>query len=165
MNADINQIIKQFHIDRTRSETFLKHQQNIDIPKYSDKLLIPILTGLKNIVISDIFYIKQTADNYKVVNIYYGLNGTNTVSTCLSIKQLNKILDKQNFFQANRSTICNFNYLSEIETKDRNCILCKDENFVTIKITKRKLQELRELNIALLLNDFSSTVESKKQNN
>ncbi len=144
----VNQVIKQFHIDRTRNE---KKYSTITCPfckRNGERIMIPIITGLKNIIIQDILYIKKDNNNGNKIYIYLDLyNHNQEFSGYITLKQIKKALSAHSFFQINRSTIINLNYLREIITKSKICIIAKNDSVIELPISRAHLKDLREHHI------------------
>lgn len=147
----VNQVIKQFHIDRTRNELKLLFNSCPFSTLNSEKIMIPVITGLKNIVVNEILYIVKDTINANNVRIYFDSEDIETVSGYLTLKQIKKALSRHSFFQIDRNTLINLNYLREIETKNKRCIVSKNGKATELPVSKNRLKEFREYCHSLLV--------------
>ncbi|WP_430932252.1 LytR/AlgR family response regulator transcription factor [Saccharicrinis sp. 156] len=143
-HARVNHIIKQFHVDRTRNEIKQLFTSCPFSNNGSNRFMVPVVTGYKNIVINEILYIKKDSTNANKVNIYFDAEDKEILSGYISLKQLKNILAKHCFFQTDRNTIMNLFYLREVETKNKNCILTKNGSSIQLPISKIRLKEFRD---------------------
>lgn len=142
--VELNQAIKQIHINSIRKENSTKIELVTVGHNNMYRIILPILTGLKNIVLDEILYIQRDKENNSSLKVYYNSTESEYLASYLSINQLYKLLNPFSFIQVDRNTIINLKYLREIETKTNICILTKNAELVKLKISKRRLKEYRQ---------------------
>ena len=143
--VQINQVIKQIHINRTQKELVLHNHTSFYTQTNQDKLMIPVVTGLKVMELKEIFYIKKQTNDANHISVFFDSEDRETLTGCLTLKQMMNALPENRFYQIDRNTIINFNYLQEIETKSRICILSKNKKAIKLTISKNRLKEIKEL--------------------
>lgn len=136
--------IKEYHIYATQLEYEKKFQAGKDITEVNNFIIVPTVTGYKNINKDDIFYIRKEKDSERIEIFYDQQTSCSVVGGC-TLKQLETKLCHSVFYRIDRNTIINLNYLNEIETKTRLCKLCKKESVQNLTISRSRLKEFREL--------------------
>lgn len=139
-DIDLNQIIKQFHLERERPVK----QKEISINHYQKYgcLLFPSITGYKVLQLDNILYIKKRSENKNGFYIYYNETEKELIKTNSSFNDLYEQLVLHCFCQIDRSTIINLRYLNEIEIKTKTCKLRNDTSKVELVCSSEKLKKM-----------------------
>lgn len=108
------------------------------------RILLPTITGLKQIPLNNVIYFQKENDITENVKIHYSSSNIETIPGNLSLKQITDLLPKDDFSQIDRRTIINLDYLTEIETKTRICILNKCNEVHELPISRGRLKMFRD---------------------
>ena len=107
------------------------------------RILLPTITGLKQIPLGNVLYFQKENDATENVKIYYSAYNIETIPGNLSLKNVIDMLPEEDFFQIDRRTVINLDYLTDIETKTRKCILNKCDEVLELSISRGRLKEFR----------------------
>ncbi|WP_430933064.1 LytR/AlgR family response regulator transcription factor [Saccharicrinis sp. 156] len=108
------------------------------------RILLPNITGLKQISLDSVLYFQKEHNKIEKVEICYGISHSEFIPGHISLKNLIDLLPEQDFFQIDRHTIINLDYLTDIEVKTRTCILNKCDEVIHLSISRGRLKKFRE---------------------
>ena len=116
---------------------------NYDYQTYK-KLVIPDVNKMEIVELSDIVYIDYDDD----ITIIHLINDKQ-IYTTQTLKDLKESLRQYGFYQIDKGCIINIRYVTEINSKNKNCFI--KLNNIEKKVSRRKQKEMKELfNSALL---------------
>ena len=104
----------------------------------NNKIRFSNRTGFKMVDPEDILYCKADG-NYSTIHY---INGEEVVVT-YNIGKIGELTEKHNFFRINRSVLINLCYLSEVNHKEKRCVVKGGGSELVFRITGRKMNELR----------------------
>lgn len=123
-----------------------KHEQKLDqfihSQTNSTKIKLPTTNGILIVELKDIVMLKSKANN---CNIYIQDGTIETIT-----RNLNKVIPVLNspaFFQINRSTYINMNYLQRIDKKNNKCIIGFNNTIIEEIIPRNKIIYFEQLNL------------------
>ncbi len=109
------------------------------------RILLPTITGLKQIPLNNVLYFQKENNSTENVCVCYSSSNKETIPGHLSIKHIKELLPEDDFFQIDRCTIINLDYLTDIETKTRTCLLCKCDETIKLSISRARLKVFKEM--------------------
>lgn len=111
-----------------------------DAISYDQKaIIIRTWKGFRRIFTDDIMYIECDIQGLKIV-----LNKKNFCECPLSLKALSLFLNGLGFFRIHRKHIVNLAYVEEYDKDKHKLILLKDEEFVHLEVSRRKINSFLE---------------------
>nr|WP_319398141.1 response regulator transcription factor [uncultured Carboxylicivirga sp.] len=110
----------------------------------SKRVLLPTITGLKQIALSNVLFFQKINNTTEQVKVYYTTTQYDTIPGNKSLKEIIDLLPKEDFYQIDRCTVINLDYLTDIETKSRKCILKKCNEEITLTISRGRLKEFKD---------------------
>lgn len=143
---ELDAAVRRFLSSReSTNNNALTHQiheilQNINT---NNRILIPTITGYKNVHTSDILYVRRDANASGRIYIHYNKKTNEPIPACFALKYVADLLPENRFFQTDRNIIINLDYLFEIETKSRECILVKNGERTTLPISRQRLRDFK----------------------
>lgn len=111
--------------------------------KKDKRIVLPTITGLKQIFLSEVLYFQKENDTTEKVTVHYSQSHKEIIPGFFTLKQILEMLPPDDFFQIDRRTIINLDYLSNIETKPRICILNKCKDQIQLPISRGRLKAFR----------------------
>jgi len=113
----------------------------------SKRILLPTITGLKQIPLANVMYFQKENDVTEHVKIYYSTSHCETIPGSILLKQVIQMLPPEDFFQIDRRTVIHLDCLTDIETKSRICVLSKCGEQVRLPISRGRLKAFREVGV------------------
>ena len=138
---DIEIVLQKYKIKTEQKEHERKLDQFIHSQTNSPKIKLPTTNGVLMVELKDIVMIKSKANNCYI----YIQDGTIETIT----RNLNKVIRTLNspaFFQINRSTYINTNYLQRLDKKNNKCILGFNQTIHEEIIPRNKMIHFEKLN-------------------
>lgn len=117
------------------------HTPNI-IHKDFNRILLPTIKGIKQINSHQVVYFQKDQTDH--ITIFYNSTKHEIIAGSYTIKQLIDQLSPNNFFQIDRQTIINLDFLNEIETKSRTCLVQYNQNVIKLNISRGRLKEFKK---------------------
>ncbi len=139
---DIESVIQKYNARIQKKKMNIKLDKFIHSQSYSIKIKFPTTVGILIVEQKDIVFLKSKA-NHCCIYLQDGSVETITRNICIVIK----ILNSPAFFQTNRSTYINLNYLQRIDKKNRKCIIGYNTVIHEVMITKNQINFFEKLNI------------------
>ncbi len=117
-----------------------KHNHKVKSLAKSKRILIPTITGLKQISLCNVAFFQKENNATENIKIHYSNHKIEIIPGHISLRQVNDMLPEKDFFQTDRCTIINLNHLTDIETKSRTCILSKCNETIKLPISRARLK-------------------------
>lgn len=140
--TDLKQVVDKYiaKVEKKKQE----HKMDLFIQAQTNpaQVLLPTLHALLFVDIKDIVLIKAKINSTEV----FLKDGTMEIVT-RRISNLISLLNSSLFFQINRGTYVNLNYLSRIDKKKSICVIRYNDSTLEEAITKTNLNNFKKLNI------------------
>ena len=131
---DLKQSIERYKVER-KSTDCLGRIENLLQALQEEKLKFSTRTGTTYINPAEIIYC-QADGNY--TDLY--LTGDEKQTVTINIGRLEYILPETKFMKINRSVIINKQFLTEINRKDKKCILCVNDEEISFCIPPKYIK-------------------------
>jgi DNA-binding LytR/AlgR family response regulator len=132
--ADLEAVIQKYKAKKEKEKQDKKLEEFINAQANTPKLKFPTTTGILFINVKNIVLLRAKSNNCEL----HLEDGTIETVT----RNLNKVvslLNSSSFFQTNRSTYINLNYLQRIDKKKLNCTVYFNQNVIEESISRSKM--------------------------
>jgi two-component system LytT family response regulator len=138
---DIETVIQKYQVKVEKRKQEIKLDKFIHSQENSPKIKFPSTNGVLIVEMKDIALLKSKA-NYCNIHLQDGTVETVTKNLYLIIRTLNSPA----FFQVNRSTCINLNYLQKVDKKNQRCILGYNHTIHEVEISRSNMNYFEKLN-------------------
>ena len=139
---DLSLVIQKYEAKAEKKKAERKLNQFLLSQTNSPKIKLPTLHGVIIVEMNDIALIKSKA-NYCVIHLK---DGSNEIVSRNLISIL-KIVNSSTFFQTDRATIINLNYLKRIDKKNLKCVVQIYQTEKEEPITKNQITYFEKLDL------------------
>ncbi|MBC8485580.1 MAG: response regulator transcription factor [Bacteroidetes bacterium] len=133
---DLRKVVERYKAEMKNAD-FHKKVENLINRLDKDKLKFNTRTGFTFVNPDDVIYI-QADSNYSNLHLVED----KTVTLSMTLKGVREILPLNQFYRINRSTIINKKFLTEINRKEKVCLLKVDEKELSFCIPPKYVKRL-----------------------
>jgi two-component system LytT family response regulator len=135
-------VIQKYQDKMEKKSYEVKLDKFIHSQANSPKIKFPSTQGILIVEMKDIVMLKSKANN---CNIFLEDGTVETITRNLYI--VIRMLNSPTFFQVNRSTCINLNYLQRVDKKNQKCVLGYNHTISEVEISRTHLNYFEKLNV------------------